>query len=289
MYKILGGDGKEYGPVSADVLRQWIAQGRAIASTKVQPEGSADWIPLSQLPEFASSLASISAPHRPLQSQPGSTSGLAIASLVCGALGLFVCVTSPVGMVLGIMAQSQIKKSNGQIKGSGLAIAGIVLSAITCVLFVIGVFAGMMIPALARAKGKAQEINCMNNLKQLGLGVKMYASANNGQFPYATNWCDAINSFVGSAKAFQCPAAQTGQGQSSYAFNASLSGLNETNINPATVLLFEVENGWNASGGSEDMIVDRHKSRTVNVVVCFADGSVKRMPKSQLDTLRWEP
>ena len=29
MYKILGGDGKEYGPISADVVRVWVAEGRA--------------------------------------------------------------------------------------------------------------------------------------------------------------------------------------------------------------------------------------------------------------------
>jgi hypothetical protein len=53
MFKIIGTDGKQYGPVSADQLRRWIVEGRANASTLVQAEGSTDWKPLSSFPEFA--------------------------------------------------------------------------------------------------------------------------------------------------------------------------------------------------------------------------------------------
>jgi GYF domain 2 len=52
-YRMLGADGREYGPVSADQLRQWIAQHRANAQTRVRLEGSAEWKPLGQFPEFA--------------------------------------------------------------------------------------------------------------------------------------------------------------------------------------------------------------------------------------------
>ncbi len=38
MYKIIGADGKEYGPVTSEQVRQWITEGRANAQTKVQPE-----------------------------------------------------------------------------------------------------------------------------------------------------------------------------------------------------------------------------------------------------------
>ena len=40
MYKLLGADQKEYGPVSADQIRPWIAQGRANARSKLQAAGS---------------------------------------------------------------------------------------------------------------------------------------------------------------------------------------------------------------------------------------------------------
>ena len=41
MFKLLGADQKEYGPVNADQIRKWIAQGRANARTKLQAAGSA--------------------------------------------------------------------------------------------------------------------------------------------------------------------------------------------------------------------------------------------------------
>jgi hypothetical protein len=57
MYRIIGADGKEYGPISADVLRQWIAQGRANAQTKARLEGTTDWKLLTEFPDFAADLA----------------------------------------------------------------------------------------------------------------------------------------------------------------------------------------------------------------------------------------
>ena len=52
MYKIIGADQKEYGPVTAEQLRQWTVDGRANAQTLVQAEGSTDWQPLSSFPEL---------------------------------------------------------------------------------------------------------------------------------------------------------------------------------------------------------------------------------------------
>lgn len=57
MYKILGADHKEYGPVAFDPLVGWIKEGRANESTLAQAEGTAEWKPLYQFPEFAPVLA----------------------------------------------------------------------------------------------------------------------------------------------------------------------------------------------------------------------------------------
>lgn len=57
MYKIVGGDGKQYGPVSADEIRAWIAEGRANGKTLVQAEGNEEWKPLSEYSEFSGALA----------------------------------------------------------------------------------------------------------------------------------------------------------------------------------------------------------------------------------------
>lgn len=52
MYKIIGADHREYGPVPAERIRQWILEGRANGQSKVQPEGAA-WQELAEIPEFA--------------------------------------------------------------------------------------------------------------------------------------------------------------------------------------------------------------------------------------------
>jgi hypothetical protein len=53
MYKIIGADQKEYGPISADQIRQWISEGRVNGQTKVCAEGTQDWRPLETFPEFS--------------------------------------------------------------------------------------------------------------------------------------------------------------------------------------------------------------------------------------------
>jgi len=53
MYKIIGSDGNEYGPVSAEQLKIWIAENRVEKTTPVKPEGRTDWVFLEALPEFA--------------------------------------------------------------------------------------------------------------------------------------------------------------------------------------------------------------------------------------------
>src|SRR5215469_15966427 len=52
MYKIIGADGKEYGPISTEQLRQWIAEGRVNAQTQILPEGATEWRPLSDFPDL---------------------------------------------------------------------------------------------------------------------------------------------------------------------------------------------------------------------------------------------
>jgi len=53
MFKILGGDGKEYGPVTADQIRQWIGEGRANHATMAKTPDDISWKPLAEHAEFA--------------------------------------------------------------------------------------------------------------------------------------------------------------------------------------------------------------------------------------------
>ena len=52
MYKMIGADSQEYGPVSAEQIRQWLAEGRVNSETKVQVEGEGEWKQLADIPEL---------------------------------------------------------------------------------------------------------------------------------------------------------------------------------------------------------------------------------------------
>ncbi|MAY06231.1 MAG: hypothetical protein CMO72_03550, partial [Verrucomicrobiales bacterium] len=111
------------------------------------------------------------------------TSGLAIASLVCGIFGLLL-LPGILGLILAIKAINQIDANNGAIKGKGLAIGGLVLSLITTLSAgVILLVTSLMLPALAKVKAKANRIKCANNLGTIG-HAHIHFSVENGGLPW---------------------------------------------------------------------------------------------------------
>jgi hypothetical protein len=151
----------------------------------------------------------------------------------------------------------------------------------------IPVFAAMLLPVLGAAKGRAQTINCINHEQQLALAIMIYSGYNTNHFPPAATWCDAIKSSV-ATNAFKCPTADS-TAQCDYAFNAALSGMDQADVNPQTVMLFESNGGWDAHGGAELMANPaRHEHGRISVVT-LANGNVMEVRQYQLKTLRWDP
>jgi hypothetical protein len=136
MYKILGIDGRQYGPVGADQIRRWIAEGRANAQTQALAEGAAEWKALGALPEFAPHFAPPTPPFiNPVSgSHLRTTNGFAVWGMILGILAVFCCcgkiLFGGLGLVFALIGLSQINEHPDRYEGRGFAIAGIVLSAL---------------------------------------------------------------------------------------------------------------------------------------------------------------
>ena len=145
MYRIIGSDGRTYGPATADQLREWIAEGRADAQTQVWTEGASQWRPLAEYAEFAPLLAmrppSLAAPGTACSAARPPSPSLATASLVMGLLsltcGLCCCYGLPfnlLGIVFALVALAQMRHQPWPRAGRGQAIAGLVLSLLSLAL-----------------------------------------------------------------------------------------------------------------------------------------------------------
>jgi hypothetical protein len=89
MFKIIGGDGRQYGPVTIEEAREWIKAGRANAQSKAQKDGEEEWRPMSSFPEFADTLAAASGPDplpppAPLLPGPADPQAMADEALAQG-------------------------------------------------------------------------------------------------------------------------------------------------------------------------------------------------------------
>jgi hypothetical protein len=219
--------------------------------------------------------------------QQAKTSGLATASLVLGILAPFTCfITAIPAIVLGIVALVKIGKSAGQLKGSGLAIAGIVIPPVS--LPIIAFLMGILMPALFKARQVSLRMVCANNMSNLAKAMLIYANDYNNMFPTPSKWCDLLveNQNV-SKQTFACPAAlikYRSVDQCNYAMNKNVEKLG-INAPPSMVILFESSPGWNQAGGPEILSTDNHQGEGCNVI--YVDGYVEFIKTEYLNNLKW--
>src|SRR5260221_14051765 len=101
MYKIIGVDRTEYGPVDSDQVNQWIREGRVNEQTLVQEAGANQWKPITEIPKFAATLNTL--PRPPIAALPPSAIRSSAAPvhvpsyLLPAILSTLLCCT-PVGI-----------------------------------------------------------------------------------------------------------------------------------------------------------------------------------------------
>ncbi len=146
---------------------------------------------------------------------------------------------------------------------------------------VVAVVGAIVFPTFARSREKARQSNCLSNVKQIMLGMGMFAEDYDGRLPNALTWVDDLQPYTKNEQIFNCPHHSTAQ-MDSYAMVRRYSGVKLEDIDnlAETIIIYEAENGQPAY---------RHNG---GMNVGYADGHgkwLKQLPPDALDTTGMKP
>jgi hypothetical protein len=186
MYKIIGADGKEYGPITVEQLRQWIAEGRANLQTQVLPEGATEWKTVGQLPEFAGASPG-PGPVPVISPQPTfqpagaeQVNGPATGLIVVAILGALAQVASLIMNLAGasMLASSRMPKEAWANMFSGtIGVASSVIGLLMSVVVLLGALKMKKLEnyGLAMAATIIAMVPCFSPCCLLGLPIGIWA------------------------------------------------------------------------------------------------------------------
>lgn len=214
------------------------------------------------------------------------TSGLAVAAFVMGLLCM-TCILWPIlalpAIICGIIALVKINHSRGQLKGTALAVTGLVIPAVLT--FILPLFLAILMPALVKARESAQTIVCISNLRTLAVALTLYADESDA-FPPPDQWCDVlIDRADVSPQNFVCPEDPTLE--FAYAINESVYTMQPGRSNTQLVVMFESDLGKNAVGGPDAVVLRHCRGGRFGCNIAFADGHTEFVTEDRLPHLQW--
>lgn len=171
------------------------------------------------------------------------------------------------------MTETPITKRRSPLRVSTLTGTVIILVAVVLLFMLLS-------PMCSHPPGRPGHVQCKASLRQLCMGLIVYAEEHEGRYPPREQWCDLLVDGFVDAEGFRCPKAKGGP--SNYAMNPNADPNDAGDI----VLLFESGPGWNQWGGAELLTTQNHEGQ--GCCVLFSDYSVAFVPSDEIAALKWK-